>query len=107
MTIDQPVERDDVIKIIRAELKRRSGKTWSVTGGRGTDWGWITVTAPPARRTKYGSLNEEDQRELSDLLCTEVHHQGYTIPASHAYRTEAVDRARGITPATLGTPYWD
>lgn len=107
MTIDNPIERDDVIRIVRTELKRRSGKAWSVTGGRGTSWGWITVTAPPKRTTQFGSMTEEDRAELSALLGTDVHHQGYMIPASHAYRTEAVDRARGVQPATVGTPYWD
>lgn len=100
-------DRDDTIKIIRAELKRRSGKTWSVTGGRGTSWGWITVTSPPKRSPGYGELSSEDRAELSTLLGTDVHHQGYRIPASQAYRAEAIDRARGLTPATIGTPYWD
>ena len=45
------ITRDSAIAAIRAGLKRRSGKQWSVTGGRGTAWGWITIDAPPARRT--------------------------------------------------------
>lgn len=44
-------DRDDAIQQIKTALKKRSGKTWSVTGGRGTAWGWITVNAPPRRRT--------------------------------------------------------
>lgn len=44
-------DRNETIKIIRDALKRRSGKPWSVTGGRGTAWGWIRIDAPPARRT--------------------------------------------------------
>lgn len=48
----QTNNRDDAIRIIRAELRRRSGKPWSVTGGRGGAWGWITITAPPARRVR-------------------------------------------------------
>src|SRR5438552_17215199 len=44
-------ERNATIKAIRDALKRRSGKQWSVTGGRGTAWGWIHIEAPPARRT--------------------------------------------------------
>lgn len=43
--------RDETIKAIKAALKKRSGKDWSVTGGRGTAWGWIAITAPPKRRT--------------------------------------------------------
>ena len=45
-------ERDDAIRIIRSELKRRTGKAWSVTGGSGSVWGWIRITVPPARRIK-------------------------------------------------------
>lgn len=40
--------RDDTIKTIRAELKRRSGKTWSVTGGTGT------VQAAQVRKDLFG-----------------------------------------------------
>jgi hypothetical protein len=47
------MDRDEAIKRIRTALKARSGKTWSVTGGRGTAWGWITVQAPPARRVLH------------------------------------------------------
>lgn len=100
-------DRDEVIKVIRAELRRRSGKNWSVTGGRGTAWGWITITSPPKRSPGYGELSAEDQVELSALLGKEVHHQGESIPASSDYRAEAIDRARGLTPAIVGAPYWD
>lgn len=44
-------DRNATIKAIRTALQRRSGKAWSVTGGRGTAWGWIHIDAPPARRT--------------------------------------------------------
>lgn len=47
------MDRNETIKRIKDALKRRSGKPWSVTGGRGTAWGWITIDAPPAR-TVYG-----------------------------------------------------
>ena len=45
------MERNEAISRIKAGLQRRSGKVWSVAGGRGTAWGWITIDAPPARRT--------------------------------------------------------
>jgi hypothetical protein len=45
------LSRDATIKRIRAALKKRSGKSWSVTGGRGTAYGWIEIDAPPRRRT--------------------------------------------------------
>lgn len=44
-------DRDETIKAIRAALKRRTGRPWSVTGGRGTGWGWISIQSPPKRRT--------------------------------------------------------
>lgn len=45
------MDRDTAIAEIRAALKRRSGKAWSVKGGRGTAYGWIEIDAPPRRRT--------------------------------------------------------
>lgn len=47
------LDRADTIALIRESLKQRSGKTWSVTGGRGTGYGWITIQAPPARRVAH------------------------------------------------------
>lgn len=45
------MDRNEAIQRIKTALRRRSGKAWSVTGGRGTAWGWINIDAPPARRT--------------------------------------------------------
>lgn len=45
------LDRDATIKRIRAALKKRSGKDWSIKGGSGTAWGWIEIDAPPRRRT--------------------------------------------------------
>src|SRR2546423_1163620 len=44
-------DRNGIIKEIKTALETRSGKKWSVTGGKGTAYGWITIDAPPARRT--------------------------------------------------------
>jgi len=41
----EPMDRNETIKTIRAALRRRSGKLWSVTGGRGTAWGWLSIDA--------------------------------------------------------------
>ena len=102
-------DRDTAIAEIRAALKRRSGKTWSVTGGRGSAWGWITIHAPPKRREQYGYLSDADAAELGQLLGLgkPVHCQGESIPAGAAYREEYVARARGEQPPVYGTPYWD
>jgi hypothetical protein len=61
--------RSDVTKKMRQLLKARSGKAWSVTGDRGTAWGWLNIQAPPKRRIgEYGRTSDEDARELADLL---------------------------------------
>lgn len=102
-------DRDATIAAIKHALRARSGKAWSVKGGRGTSWGWITIIAPPARCNQFGSMSPEDAAELAGLLGLDaaVHHQGVSIPASRAYRREYLDRAAGRTPTALATPYWD
>lgn len=124
--------RSEAIAEIRAALKRRSGKPWSVTGGHGTAWGWITIDAPPARRTwrhrlkadatnawheSYegydsgkpgGSMTPDDKAELAKLLGLEsVHCQGVHISASNDDYQEHIDRANGRVPSVIAVPYWD
>ncbi len=101
------IRRDEAIKEIRAALKRRSGKAWSVTGGRGTAWGWITIQSPPVRRNEFGGMSDADIAELSELLGKHVHHQGESIPSQGDYYQEAIDRANGRKPTVIGSPYWD
>lgn len=103
------LSRDETIKRIRAALKRRSGKAWSVTGGRGTGWGWIHISAPPKRCVGWGYMTDEDQRELGELLGKDgpAHHQGETIPSGGDYYREYIDRAEGRAPTKHGVPYWD
>ena len=98
------MDRDDTIREIRAALKRRSGKAWSVNGGRGTSYGWLTIAAPPARRTDFGYLSDADQRELADLLGVAVHHQGVMVPSGNDYYREYIDRANGREPSVCGRP---
>jgi hypothetical protein len=100
-------DRDEAIKAIKNALKARSGKAWSVTGGRGTAWGWITIQSPPSRRDSYGCMTDADREELGALLGVRVHAQGESIPAGSDYRREYIARAAGLTPAVVGTPYWD
>lgn len=100
-------DRDATIRTIRAALRRRTGRPWSVTGGRGTAWGWIRISAPPARRINH-AMTDDDRRDLAAVLGLDyVHHQGETIPASIDYRAEYIDRAEGRTPSRFGRPYWD
>ncbi len=67
-TAPQCTDRDEAIKAIRAALKRRTGRAWSVTGGRGTAWGWITITAPPKRRTGVHVKNPDWDPDRSQIL---------------------------------------
>lgn len=128
-------DRDETIRRIKTALHRRSGKVWSVTGGRGTAWGWITIDAPPSRRTwghrlkanaspmqlpedyeEYDtvtqtgrSMSPVERAELGQLLGLDgpVHFQGVSIASdSHSYQ-EYTDRAEGRTPSVLAKPYWD
>ena len=127
------VDRNTTIKRIKAALKARSGKAWSVTGGRGTAWGWITIEAPPARRTwsnrlkagattnspedyegydtgkPGGYMSPADSAELGKLLGLDgpVHLQGESIAASSDHYREYIDRAEGREPSVQGQQYWD
>lgn len=127
------MERNETIKAIKTALQRRSGKTWSVTGGRGTAWGWLKIDAPPARctwksRLKAGAVTNRpedyeeydtgqpggymspaERLELAKLLGFErpAHFQGYSIAASNDYWQEYLDRAQGKPPSVIGKPYWD
>lgn len=134
--IVEGTDRDGIIKAIKAALQTRSGKTWSVTGGKGTSWGWITINAPPARRTwthlpKAGmgdcpppgseywepvdtgepghSMSPAESEELARLLGKDQKSwQGESIPASSEHRREYLHRAMFGTPGTFnGQPYWD
>jgi hypothetical protein len=105
-------DRDATIKTIRANLKRRTGRAWSVTGGKGTAWGWIEIQATPKNRDAHGYTTEADRATLATALGLEprdVTHHGISIPAGHDYRAEYLERsATGArTTAPEGVPYWD
>ena len=127
--------RNDVIARIRRGLNNRSDRSWSVTGGRGTSYGWLQIDAPPQRRTfdhrptderggdglpvfelvDAGSdgylMGRDDRIELARLLGfpdeSAVPHQGVKVPSGHDYYAEFIDRAEGRPPSTRGEPYWD
>lgn len=101
------MDRDEAIAAIKKSLKERSGKSWSVTGGRGTGYGWIKIRSLPSKQIEFGYMTEEDRAELGALLGKTVHQQGENIPASREYRQEYVDRAAGRTPSVIAQPYWD
>jgi hypothetical protein len=98
------MNRNETIARIKAALKRRSGKNWSVTGDRGTAWGWLKIDAPPSRRNwirmpsgkmrkdhphlkeymeiplppdstcEFGHISPDERKELADLLKLEYVH---------------------------------
>lgn len=100
--------RNEAMTFIKAHLRRRTGRSWSVTGGRGTAWGWITVTALPAQLER-GYLTAHDAALLSETLGGErVHQQGVHIPASTAfYRLYMALAAVGDPLGFKTEPYWD
>jgi hypothetical protein len=92
-------------------LQERSGRTWNVTGGKGTAYGWITIDAPPKRKrfTVGGdiggyNMSLEDRARLAELLGLPrpVHFQGESIPASSKYYAKYIDRAEGREPSVIG-----
>jgi len=98
---------DATIKRIRAALRKRSGKPWSVRRGQGTAYSWLTIESPPSRQVD-GYNTPAELAELATLLGLEtVHHQGESIPAGRDYRIEYIDRAEGRAPSRIGQPYWD
>lgn len=124
------IGRDGTIAAIRAALKKRTGKLWSVSGGRGTAYGWLTISAPPARRTwdyvetgvdssgryqyraedvgiPFRLMGPEDRAELERILGVSVARDGISIPSGSDYYAEFIDRAEGRTPSVVGRPYWD
>lgn len=71
--------RTAVTKKMRQLLRQRSGKNWSVRGGRGTGWGWLDISSPPSRQDNW-RMTEEDRRELAALLGKDsVHCQGELV----------------------------
>lgn len=99
--------RNETIAAIRKALRERSGKAWSVTGGRGTAYGCLSISAPPARSVDYG-LSDADRAELSQLLGVDVHRQGHSVAASNDFYRVAICRARhGHAGPFTAEAYWD
>ena len=125
------LDRASVIRRISSALKARSGKSWSVTGGKGTAYGWLNIDAMPKFRTwshrlpegaadrpenyvevndgaKYGHTGPELRAELAQLLGLScVYLDGVQVPSSNAHYREFIDRAEGRTPSVIAQRYWD
>lgn len=99
-------DRDATAALLRKILKYRSGKSWSVTVGRGSVYGWVDINSPPKRQVD-GANPQADIDELSKLFDTHVHHQGIAIPAARDYRVEFLERAAGLPVTKPAVPYWD
>lgn len=99
--------RNATIASIRKALRTRSGKTWSVKGGRGSSWGWIEVSAPPARLDRFDMMSAEDQAALAGLMGREVGRQFLMVPAGTDFRHAALERAWGLPVTVTPVAYWD
>jgi len=101
--------RKEAITHLRVALRRRSGRSWSVTGGRGTAWGWLCVRARPARRDHIGHMSQWDRVVLAQLLGFDnpVGSQGVFIASSDDHYHEYIARANGLQPYKIAEPYWD
>lgn len=102
--------RDEAIKAIRTNLKRRSKTRWSVRGdSKGTAWAWIRINvAPGLLRPESSCMYPGYQRELATLLGLQsVSPQGVHIPGAEDFYQEYVDRSAGLEPSVIGRPYWD
>lgn len=99
------IDRPEAIQRLKVALRERTGRTWSVSGNRGTAWGWIDVRAPKARQVgEFGYLDEADQLALGDifkLMGGKAHYQGHSIAPDS--RSWAVAAAEGrIRPSSDG-----
>jgi hypothetical protein len=115
------MDRDEAIKRIKSALKRRSGKSWSVTGGRGTAWGWISISAPPKRCTWRTTQTRSPEPPTPD-----AYYEGalgitpqyrvqpgaedrITSPANDPWAREAVEQGRDVfynwSVSSLASPF--
>ena len=99
-----PEDRNEATKRLRRALRALTGKSWSVRGGKGTGYGWISVDTPKSRRTHTAEgevapegtsdysrhMSPAERRELGALLgapqrfedgelVAVAHHQGHSI----------------------------
>lgn len=104
---EPPLDRDAAITRLRAGLKARTGRAWSVKGGTGTSWGYLMVDAPPKRRTcawdgvpdpaltGEGYSCEADRALLHSVFGERPHPQGHSISPDSGCRERAVQQAEG------------
>jgi hypothetical protein len=86
---------------IRAGLRARTGKHWSVTH----EGGVLRITASRKNRREHGALTEESRTELAKALNvprSAVGSRGVTVPGEHSWHHEYVNRAFGQEPSVYG-----
>lgn len=95
---------NDWTKAIKQALHSRTKTRFSVTHGKGTGYGWISI-----RVAKASKNPQADAAELRALLGMEEHQwqESFSVAASRAYRQEYYARAKGEKPTVYGAPYWD
>ncbi len=101
--------RADAIRRIKAALRTRTGRAWSVTGGRGTAYGWIHV-ASFEREFDGWQMTEEHRAILGRIF----HRDGSPVPCQYysidpGNQEYAVALAEGAADAQglYRAPGWD
>lgn len=103
------LSRPDAIATVKASLRARSGYSWSVTGGKGTAWGWLRVNVAPKDQAQFSCMAEVDQVWLALLLGHDypIHQQGESIANSGGHYKQLIAQAAGYNPTVFGEQYWD
>lgn len=98
----------DVAALIKANLKARTGRSWSVKIEKGSAYGWMTISSMPKDFNDW-AMKDEDRAQLAAVLGLDyVHNQGEKVPPqSDFYRLYL---ARAMTGTDLGytaSPNWN
>jgi hypothetical protein len=104
------MDRTAVCAAIKRHLKARTGITFSVTGGRGTAWGWLYIAATKQRAAdQWGRLTPSDAKVLADALGLRDEYVGdsVSIPAGSDWWTEYLQRAETGACTVRGERRWD
>jgi hypothetical protein len=99
-------DRSAVTKLIKTFLKARTGRTWSVTGGTGTAYGWLHIKAPQARLDGYRA-SMDDKVMLALALGLEHPTEDFSVAASGGHWLAALQRAAGLEVTGSEAQYWD
>lgn len=98
--------RSEVTKMIKGFLKARTGRDWSVTGGTGTAWGWLRITAPKGRKVDFRATME-DQILLGLAMGCDWPQESFSVASSDGHWLAALQRAAGLEVTGSEVPYWD